>query len=284
VNGVMAEYRQYKKKLLPMVKRGLVILVLLPIGLYTIHQGGAVYASLMLLILGLAAWEFGNLYRAGGLQPARILILVGTLLLVGMRYLFNFEYSDAMLSLLILVSTAYHLLTYERGRDQAASDFTVTITGILYLGWIGSYMVSLRQLPEGKWWLLTVLVAVWLADTFAYLVGSRFGRHKITPRLSPKKSWEGYIAGIVVSLIGTPLFTLLWPASAGITMLDALWIALPLSTLTILGDLGESMIKRQFGVKDSGNLLPGHGGAFDRIDSWVWAAVIGYYLITLFLK
>lgn len=265
-----------------MLKRTLVTLVLLPTGLFIIHLGGLVYSAFILLILGLAAWEFANLYRAGGMLPARVLILVGTLLLAGMRHVFGFEYSDALLSLLILLSMAYHLFTYERGRGQAASDFAITITGILYLGWLGGYLISLRQ--EGKWWLLTVLVAVWLADTFAYLIGSRFGKHKLTPRLSPKKSWEGYIAGVVFSLIGAPLFTLLWPASAGITPLDALWVALPVSILTTLGDLGESMIKRQFGVKDSSNLLPGHGGAFDRIDSWLWAAVIGYYLITLFLK
>jgi phosphatidate cytidylyltransferase len=153
----------------------------------------------------------------------------------------------------------------------------------VYLGWIGGYLISLRNLPDGKWWLLTVLVAVWLADTAAYLIGSRFGKHKLSPRLSPKKSWEGYLAGILFSLVGTPLFTLLWPASANITPLDGLWIALPISLLTTLGDLGESMIKRQFGVKDSSKLLPGHGGAFDRIDSWLWAAVIGYYIITLLL-
>ena len=257
-----------------MVKRGLVILVLLPIGLYLIHLGGLAYAALMLLIIGLAAWEFANLYRAGEMQPARLLIVAGALLLVGMRYFFDFKYSDAALSLLILFSMTFHLLAYERGRDQAASDFAITTTGILYLGWIGGYMISLRQLPQGKWWLLTVLVAVWLADTFAYLVGSRFGKHKMTPRLSPKKSWEGYIAGIVFSLIFTPLLTLLWPPEANISLLDAVWIALALSTLPTLGDLGESMIKRQFGVKDSGRLLPGHGGAFDRIDSWLWGAVI----------
>ena len=266
-----------------MLKRALVIIVLLPLGLWLIHLGGIFYAAFILLFLGLAAWEYGNIYRAGGLQPASILIIAGTLLLAGMRTLFAFQYADLLLSLLVLLSMTYHLIAYERGRDQAASDFAVTAAGILYLGWIGGYLVSLRNLPDGKWWLLTVLVAVWLADTAAYLIGSRFGKHKLSPRLSPKKSWEGYIAGIVFSLVGTPLFTLAWPASANITPLDGFWIAVVISTVTIMGDLGESMIKRQFGVKDSSHLLPGHGGVFDRIDSWLWAAVIGYYMITLLL-
>jgi phosphatidate cytidylyltransferase len=98
---------------------------------------------------------------------------------------------------------AYHLFQYERGSQRAGTDFAVTLSGILYIGWLGAYLISLRRLPDGLWWLLTVLPAVWLADTGAYLVGSRFGRHKMTPRLSPKKSWEGYLGGILFSVPGT---------------------------------------------------------------------------------
>jgi phosphatidate cytidylyltransferase len=106
----------------------------------------------------------------------------------------------------------------------------------------------------------------------------------MTPRLSPKKSWEGYLAGIVFSVVGTTLLALAWRNFTApdtlITPLRAGLLGFILGVLTILGDLGESMIKRQVGVKDSGKLLPGHGGAFDRIDSWLWAGVIAYYVIT----
>jgi phosphatidate cytidylyltransferase len=172
---------------------------------------------------------------------------------------------------------------YERGQDQASTDFSVTLAGGFYLGWIGAYLISLRNLPEGVWWVLTVLPAVWLADSGAYLVGSRFGRHKMTARLSPKKSWEGYIGGILVATLVTPLLCLLWKVWAGpatsVTPLSGAILGLVLGVFTVLGDLGESMIKRQVGKKDSGSLLPGHGGVFDRIDSWLWAGVIGYYLV-----
>ena len=109
----------------------------------------------------------------------------------------------------------------------------------------------------------------------------------MTPRLSPKKSWEGYLGGIVFAVpahrpAGQPLADLGRAWSGHHTAARGACLALVLSVLTILGDLGESMIKRQVGLKDSGNLLPGHGGIFDRIDSWLWAAVIGYYLINLF--
>jgi phosphatidate cytidylyltransferase len=240
------------------------------------------------LIIGLAAWEYVKLFRAGGLQPAGFLVIGGGVLLVLGRAWNGFDSATWMVSLLILAAMTWHLLAYERGREQAGTDFGVTLGGVFYLGWIGAYLISLRQLPEGQWWLLTALPACWLADSGAYLVGSRIGRHKMTPRLSPKKSWEGYLAGIVFAVLGTPLLVLLWglwtgPGSAVTPMRGAI-LGLLMGALTILGDLGESMIKRQVGVKDSGNLLPGHGGAFDRIDSWLWAGVMGYYaIIWLFL-
>jgi phosphatidate cytidylyltransferase len=105
----------------------------------------------------------------------------------------------------------------------------------------------------------------------------------LSPRLSPKKTWEGYFGGILVAVILTPLLVVLLRLVAGpdsaITPLRGIWVGLVMGIIPTLGDLGESMIKRQRGVKDSGNLLPGHGGAFDRIDSWLWAVVIGYYMI-----
>ncbi|MEW5867726.1 MAG: phosphatidate cytidylyltransferase [Chloroflexota bacterium] len=269
-----------------LVTRTIVSLLLLPIGLLFIAWGGPYYAALITLILILAAWEFTNLFAMSGLQPARWLVVGGTAALALGRYINGFASADWIASLLVLLSMAHHLLAYERGRDQAGSDFAATLAGIFYLGWVGAYMISLRQIPEGKWWVLVVLPAVWLADSGAYLVGSRFGRRKIAPRLSPKKTWEGYLGGILFSVVGTPLFAALWRVGAGpdtsITLASSAWIGLAMGLLTILGDLGESMIKRQVGQKDSGDLLPGHGGAFDRIDSWLWAAAIGYYLVTWF--
>jgi phosphatidate cytidylyltransferase len=158
----------------------------------------------------------------------------------------------------------------------------------LYLGWIGAYFLSLRGLPEGNWWVLTILPAVWIADSGAYFFGRRFGAHKLSPRLSPKKTWEGYWGGVVAGTLGGALLAYTWsfftgPASQ-ITPLRGALIGFVLSIVTTLGDLGESMFKRQVGVKDSGKLLPGHGGMFDRIDSWLWAAVIGFYLVTWLIR
>jgi phosphatidate cytidylyltransferase len=262
-------------------QRVLVAAVLLPVGLLLIYLGGWAFAGFVALILGLAAWEFARIFKSGKFQPASWLVIGGAVILAIGRAWNGFASSDWLISLLILASMTYHLITFERGRDMAASDFAVTLSGIFYIGWLGSYLISLRNLPNGMWWVLIVLPAVWLADSGAYFVGKSIGKRKFSPRLSPKKTWEGYIGGVVVGSVGTVILASLWNLIEPglITPVQAGLIGLILSLVTVLGDLGESMIKRQFGVKDSSNLIPGHGGAFDRIDSWIWAGVIGYYIV-----
>lgn len=265
-------------------QRVTVALILLPIGIIAIMAGEGWFAAVIALILGLAAYEYVQLYRAGGWQPAGLLVVAGSVTLVAARYLDGFTLDAWLLPALVFLSMAAHLIAYERGRDQAATDFGLTIGGIFYIGLLGSFLVPLRALPDGEWWILVVLPAVWLADSGAYFIGSKLGRHKMTPRLSPHKSWEGYFGGIIFSVIGTPLLVQIYyqlglDPSGQITVGSAVIIAILMSVIPTLGDLGESMIKRQMGKKDSGTILPGHGGMFDRIDSWLWAAVFGYFTI-----
>jgi phosphatidate cytidylyltransferase len=270
-----------------LVQRLLVAIVLLPVAMVAIHLGGVVLAVLLALVLGLAAWEYARLFRAGGYQPSGALVVLGGAGLVLGRAANGFESAPWIISLLVLASMSYHLVAYERGRDQAGTDFSITVSGALYAGWLGAYLISLRALPDGEWWLLTVLPTVWLADSGAYSVGRRFGRRALSPRLSPKKTWEGYLGGVITGTLSGALLAALWRLGAGpdsaLTPWAGAWLGLALSVLTPLGDLGESMIKRQVGVKDSSHLLPGHGGAFDRVDSWLWAGPIGYYLIVWLL-
>jgi phosphatidate cytidylyltransferase len=262
-------------------QRALVAVVLIPIGLVFIYFGGWAFAAMVSVILGLAAWEYPRLFRAGDFQPADILTIAGAVLLALGRAWDGFESVPWIITLIVLTSMTYHLFAYERGRDQAASDFAVTISGIFYIGWLGAYLISLRELPDGLWWILLVLPSVWLADSGAYFVGRAMGKRKFSPRLSPKKTWEGYIGGVVVGTLGSVLlaFILNLIEPGVMTPLQGGIMGLLLALITPLGDLGESMVKRQFGIKDSSNLIPGHGGVFDRIDSWLWAGVIGYYVI-----
>lgn len=265
------------------VKRVLVVVILLPIGILAIYQGDWIFTSLVAVFLGGAAWEYQVMFQSRGLKPARGLLLAGVLVILVDRNANGFTNSAWLISLLVLASLTYHLMMYERGSDQAGTEFSLTLTGILYIGWIGAYLVSLRNLPGGLWWMLLVLPSVWLADMAAYFVGKGMGKRKLAPRLSPKKTWEGYIGGVLFGTLLTIGLAALLQGFAGpgvgITPLRGLWVGLVMSSLPTLGDLGESMIKRQLGYKDSSNLLPGHGGFFDRIDSWLWAAVLGYYLV-----
>ena len=267
-------------------QRVLVAALLLPVAITAILAGGLWFAALVALILALAVWEFAGLFKEGGAQPSTGIMLVGVLVLVFVRYQFSFAYDSWLLPLFLLLAMAFHLLAYENGRDEAGSDFTVTLAGLFYIGLLGSFMLLMRQLPDGEWWLLLTLPAVWIADSAAFFIGTRFGRNKMAPRLSPKKSWEGYLSGILFATIGTPLLLQLYrglglPADAAFSINNAAILGFVMGILPTLGDLSISMLKRQMGVKDTGKLLPGHGGMLDRIDSWLWAMPIGYFIIFL---
>jgi phosphatidate cytidylyltransferase len=167
------------------------------------------------------------------------------------------------------------------------ADWALTVTGGLYLGLCGACLVGLRGLqPDGLWWTLTVVLAIMLADSSAYCVGRAWGRHKLVPTLSPGKTWEGYLAGVVIGGLLTALIVSLWRTEVGtetaVTVVHGLALGLLIAILAPFGDLAVSMIKRQVGVKDSGWVIPGHGGALDRVDSILWAAVIGYYYVQAF--
>jgi phosphatidate cytidylyltransferase len=267
-----------------MPRRTLTALGLAVIGLPAIIYGGVFYYLIMGIVLAGGAWEYVRLYRAVQLEPNEIVTIGGVLGIATARFFFK-EAAIPLFVLLVLLAMTVHVLAYERGRDQAALDFNVTVTGIVYLGWLGSYLLDLRALQHGLWWLMLVLPIIWGADTGAYSIGVVYGKHKMTPRLSPRKSWEGYFAGVFTSVLVGAFFAYafssegLQPLGGLITPLQGGFLGLIIGALVPLGDLGESMFKRQSGLKDSSNIFPGHGGFLDRIDSWIWGAALGYFVI-----
>lgn len=271
-----------------MLRRTLTALVLAAIGLPAIIYGGIFYFLLIAIVLAGSAWEFVHLYRAVQFEPHEIVTVGGVLVIATARFFFA-EAAVPVFVVSILLAMTVHLVAFERGRSQAGIDFAVTVAGITYLGWIGSYLLDLRQLPQGVWWWMIVLPIVWAGDTGAYSIGSAYGRHKMTPRLSPKKSWEGYFAGLFTAAIVGAFFSYAFsslgpqPLEGWIDPLQGGLLGLFIGALTPLGDLGESMLKRQSGLKDSSNILPGHGGFLDRIDAWIWGAAIGYFIIQFFI-
>ena len=270
-----------------LLQRLLVTLLLLPIGMWAMFAGELSFGLMIVVMLMFAIWEYAKLFKIGGYKPAVFVLLAGAALLSLSRIFYGQQWDQLILAVLVLISMAYHSLTYERGRDQAPLDLVATFGGLIYVAFLGSYFIAVRGLPGGEWWMLVVFIAVWWADTGGYFIGKAVGKHKMAPRLSPKKSWEGYFAGIMMSIAGSALFLKIYllanlPLAPEVTFLRVLILSIFLSVFPTIGDLGISMIKRYFSVKDSGKILPGHGGMLDRMDSWLWAAVIGYYLITLF--
>ena len=262
------------------------VLVFIPLVLILIYFGGWVFNLFILVLLLVGGYEYTRLFSRIGQHPSLAIILIGVALLVIQRWFLPGEYLGLFLSSLILMTAIAALIEYERGSGDAALSFSLNLTGILYLGWVGGAFISLRALEDGRGWMLTALPAVWLADCGAYFIGRWLGVRKMAPRLSPGKSWAGLIGGVVSGTAFGALLVLLWRTVEWLPAQTPLWqgavMGFVLAILTPVGDLLVSLFKRTAGVKDTGNLIPGHGGILDRIDSWIWAALIGYYLVQLF--
>jgi phosphatidate cytidylyltransferase len=170
-------------------------------------------------------------------------------------------------------------LLARRQKEGAFNSWVWTVAGILYVGWLLGHLVALRGLEDGRNWVFFILFVTWASDTFAFFVGRKFGRHKLAPGISPGKTWEGAAGGVVAAVIMSILFFTPTPFRLPLTSWQAIPLAVLVSIFGQLGDLVESLLKRNMGVKDSGSLMPGHGGVLDRIDSLVFASVVVYYVV-----
>ena len=162
-------------------------------------------------------------------------------------------------------------------------DWSLTLAIAVYLGWPLSLLPLLRGyqigISNGFWWILTALLCVWGFDTGAFFSGHFFGRHKLAPNISPGKTWEGVVGGLIISIAAALLLTV---RPLGVPWYLAILLGGLIALAAMLGDLAESLIKRQTHVKDSGNFMPGHGGMLDRIDSLIFAVIV-VYLFTQFV-
>ncbi len=220
---------------------------------------------LMFMVLaGICAGEFYYMLRSDAKLPNETLGILGAMAYPVSMFFAGLSGALVVTALLLLVLLVWYVF-WQRAR---ISDVGVSFFGAAYCGLLLSGGVVIRgSLPEpyGGILLLLVFMSVWANDSFAYLVGSKFGRHKLAPRTSPKKSWEGFFAGLLGSVCVWSLMTLI----PGVTMPLALAIPFGITSglMGVLGDLAESRIKRNSGFKDSGTIMPGHGGLLDRCDS-----------------
>ena len=172
-----------------------------------------------------------------------------------------------------------------RNRGSAIINIGATLLGVFYIGIFSSSIIGIREFYSeggryyyGGYLIISVIITIWVCDSAAFYAGTAFGKHKLFPRVSPKKSWEGAIFGFIFSIISMIIIHEIFLSFIPLT--EALIIGIIIGTIGQIGDLVESLYKRDAGVKDSSNIIPGHGGIFDRFDSLIFASPV----ILLILK
>ncbi len=230
-------------------------------------------AVVIAVIAGFATAEFYALSRRERRKPNE---LFGVVAAMAMPVVAAWQPQPGLLLVVIGLAVAA-LLWHLTFRQVTASDTAMTVFGAIYVGLLLSHLVLLQRMPQGAVFVVITLVSVWADDIFAYFVGIGVGRHKLAPRISPHKSWEGFFAGLVSSeLVWLAAYSLV-RTGLPVWMHAVLGVVVPVAGL--IGDLVESRFKREAGKKDSGTLLPGHGGFLDRFDSLILVSAVVYYVV-----
>lgn len=249
--------------------------IMLPLVLGATYAGGFWFFAIIVIAASIAGYEFFQMMRLGEYQPSPAwgLALIW-LLLMDARYP-AWQVARPALTGVMVLSLCWQL--FKKDTSTPTVDWALTIAGGLYLGWVAGHFISLRDAPHGLEWMVLTLFTTWVADSGAYFIGLSIGRHRFFPRLSPKKTWEGTIAGWLCGVATALLIGTLM----GLSFIHGLILGALVSAFLPLGDLAVSMMKRQVGVKDSSSLIPGHGGMLDRLDSLLFAVPVVYYYASL---
>jgi phosphatidate cytidylyltransferase len=256
-----------------LLKRVLSTLVLLPVFVWIVMGAPIwVFGATVVLIASLCQWELTGMFERAGIRVFRVLGLVGGTLVTAS---FALPISERFAFTGVLLLTLCAVLWPPRDGHIHWQGMTVTAFGIAYVNWLLGYAFWLRDLGAGKEWVLLLVWVTWLGETAAYLVGSAAGRHPLAPLVSPKKTVEGAAAQLVISVLAA-LIARAWFFPA-LPLSGAVLVGAMLGVVGQVGDLVESALKRSVGVKDTGRLIPGHGGMLDRIDSLLFAGPV-YYL------
>jgi phosphatidate cytidylyltransferase len=270
------------------MKRIVTALILIPLVIVLVFLGPDWLVTLAVgAVALLAAWEYLGIAHAAGAKAPRAPVLAAITILFAVSILWPDKLLAALgaLSLALLVYCTFSVPIQEVLQSAANSVFCLMYTGFTLIA-----LPALRSSEDGKSLVAFLLCAVWAGDIVALYVGRAWGRHKLAPTLSPNKTWEGAIGSLVGSLLVTGLLlvlsvqlarrdilTLAFPGTLGHWLL----LALVVNVAAQVGDLAESALKRSAGVKDSGTLLPGHGGVLDRIDALLLAAPVLWYALVI---
>lgn len=247
----------------------------IPLFLGLIWAGGLPFGMLAATLALLGFHEFARMWGQKGVRVPAAAGALACLLLVAAAQFRGAAGLVPALTLGALALVAGMALAYGRYSSQ---DLIIALGGVVYVGWLFAHFVLLRALPQGLYLILGAFLLTWASDTGAYFAGRAFGRRKLAPLVSPGKTVEGVAGGTALAaavgfFLGQPLLGL---PPAGGALLGIL-----LAGAAVIGDLAESALKRHAGVKDSGALLPGHGGVLDRFDSALFTVPAAYYVMTL---
>jgi len=243
------------------------------------------FFALMVLVMEGAAWEYVEIGRSHAPRaPLRLLLLLVPAFSLGLSLVLLESASPDSRHLLVLggalllsVGIGTILLFSRTPLEEMPAALGVLAFGVLYFALPASSLQLLQRIDP--WVIFLLLAIVWLGDTAAYYVGSRIGRHKMAPVISPKKSWEGAAASFAVAVISAAIWSVCRRGGLDLGLLGAAALT---AVAAQIGDLVESMIKRSSGVKDSGNILPGHGGMLDRMDAMLFAAPVLLFTLWVF--
>ena len=266
--------------------RVLVSILAIPLILAACFYGGIPFLIFVFGIGLVSFYEFSELTKN---KDAYVNFPLGILTVIVI--IANSYYGFIETNIVLIIATVLILL-FElfRNRSSAIINVGTTLLGILYLGMLSSTILLIREFfnksemlyPEGGFLIISIMVSIWVCDSAAFFLGSAFGKHKLFPRISPNKSWEGAIAGFIFAVIGMIAAKIL--VLDYLTWQDVIVIGIIAGTIGQLGDLVESMIKRDAKVKDSSALIPGHGGIFDRFDSLLLTAPVVYLYLYFFVS
>ena len=271
-----------------LTKRVLVGTIGVPIIIGVTLFGRIPFLIMVDIILVMALWELYGLAKRKGFSPSNLVGIFSVLIVSWDLYFFNGQWMGRLLLFIIFFVLIVELF---KNKNNALANSAITFFGIFYIS-LFSFFILIRELSfgttssylTGGWVVLLIFVTIWLCDTGAYLFGSLFGSHSLFHRVSPKKTWEGAIGGLLIGI--ATAIGLRYLVAQSLSLTDAVCIGGIVGIIGQLSDLIESLYKRDAGVKDSSNILPGHGGFLDRFDSPLLVApsVYLYFVISGFIK
>ena len=251
--------------------------------LFAIIFGGLWLAALVSVVVFFASKEYSEVLSNKGFLPSQRIILLSSIIFGILAYFNKFNLVPLALTVSALLAFMWVLF---RGRQPYIANVATTLLGFVYCGWFPLHLLFLRNMggdfdgwiipsPMGAGYCVLILFAVLVTDTFCYIVGCRWGKNKLAPVISPNKTIEGSLGGTIMCMV----FSLGIGLAIGLPWYHAMILGLLIAVFAQIGDLCESMIKRDAGVKDSSNVLPGHGGFLDRCDSYILTIPVVYYYL-----